>query len=73
MTIQELETTIRRDNHAPDTVIVDDMEYTMCHYDKAGEYIAYENKENGYSIEVKTSNRYSDTKFSDARVELYCF
>jgi len=59
-----------RKNGCPDYIRVDGILYTMEEYDEAGKYIWYANKKHEMKIEVRTSDRYSDSKLSDAEIEI---
>jgi hypothetical protein len=54
-----------------DYLIVGGILYTMHEYDHDGRYVTYANKKHKMMIEVTTSNRYGDTGYTDATVDVY--
>ena len=57
-----------RQNGTPDYIRVDGILFTMDWYDMDGREIYYGNKTENKVLEVHTSNRYGDSKFTDAEV-----
>jgi hypothetical protein len=66
-TLKEATNYIRK-NGTPDYIKVDGILFTMDWYDGDGREIYYGNKTESKVLEVHTSNRYSNTKFTDAKV-----
>lgn len=59
-----------RKNGTPDYIRVEGILYTMDWYDESGKEIYYGNKTENKVLEVHTSNRYGDEKFTDAEVTI---
>jgi len=66
-TLKEATNYIRK-NGTPDYIIVDGILFTMDWYDMDGKEIYYGNKTESKVLEIHTSNRYGDNKFTDAEV-----
>ena len=66
-TLKEATNYIRK-NGTPDYIKVDDILFTMDWYDMDGKEIYYGNKTESKVLEIHTSNRYGDNKFTDAEV-----
>lgn len=69
-TLNGLQNYIRK-NGTPDVFKLKGMTFTMDMYDMEGREIYYGNKKYSKSVSVTTSDRYGETKFKDATVELY--
>ena len=54
-----------------DYVIVAGILYTMEEYDEAGKQVIWANRKHNLQMSVETSNRYGDTEYTDAVVEIY--
>jgi hypothetical protein len=62
-----------RKNGCPDYLKFRGMIFTMDEYDQSGQNIHYGNLKNRKTINVQTSDRYSNTKFTDAVVQFEDF
>ncbi len=60
-----------RKSGCPDYITFQGMLFTMEEYDMSGKEIYYGNRKHNKTMLVKTSNRYGQTKFKDAEIEVY--
>lgn len=76
-TLQEFKTPadfqayVREKCTAPDAMIVDGIIYTQDNYDMAGREITYGNKSTGLALTITTHDRYGESRFEDAKIEVY--
>jgi len=68
-TKKEWEKVVRQGEEPNYVVKIDGILYTMDNYDSVGKEISYANKRLKKQMIIKTSDRYSATKFSDAKIE----
>lgn len=61
---------LRETNKPLDHVIVNKILYTMDNYDEAGKEISYGDKKHKHTMYINTSNRYSQKRFKDAKIEI---
>lgn len=67
---KEFEKYLHEKNKAPDYISIAGVLYTMEEYDESGQSITYQNRRNGYQLEIMTTARYTNG-YKDAEVIMY--